>query len=55
MLGSSYSSALPLLAHGPGVRLVLLGRSQASKDADVLILCHEVLVLQRQVVSPGPD
>jgi hypothetical protein len=35
--------------------LVLLGRSQASKDAEILVLGHEVLVLRRQVASPEPD
>jgi hypothetical protein len=29
--------------------LLLLGRSQASKDAEILMLLHEVTVLRRQV------
>jgi len=35
--------------------LVLLGRSQASKDAEIMILRHEVTVLRRQVTRPQPD
>jgi hypothetical protein len=37
-----------VLDHGPGVRLlVLLGRGQASKDAEIMVLRHEVMVLPR--------
>jgi putative transposase len=34
--------------------LVLLGRTQASKDAEIL-LRHEVMVLRSQVARPSPD
>ncbi len=35
--------------------LALLGRSQASKDAEIMVLRHEVTVLRRQVARPKPD
>ena len=35
--------------------LALLGRSQASKDAEIMVLRHEVTVLRRQVGRPKLD
>jgi putative transposase len=35
--------------------LVLLARSQASKDTEIMVLRHEVAVLRRHVARPAPD
>ena len=35
--------------------LVLPGRSRASKDAEILALRHEVVVIPRQIARPRPD
>ena len=35
--------------------LVLLARSDTAKDAEILILRHEITVLRRQAACPRPD
>ena len=45
-----------VLGHGPGVWLAGPGGpSQASKDAEIMVLRHELMVLRRQVARPKPE
>ena len=46
---------LYLIAIGAFGWLVLPGRGQAPKNAEIMVLRHEVTVLRRQVARPKPD
>jgi putative transposase len=50
---ASYTSPCP--AGRAFAWLALLARSDASKDLEILVLRHEIVVLRRQVASPKPD
>jgi hypothetical protein len=59
----TWASILGGRAHSPPhllmIRLfgwvALLARSDTSKDVEILVLRHEIVVLRRQVTSPKPD
>ncbi len=53
--GSCASGCLYLIMIRVFGWLVLLGGSEASKDAEIMVLRHEVAVLRRQVTRPKPD
>jgi putative transposase len=54
MIALVFVRMLYLLATRVFAWLVLLARSSAAKDVEILILRHEVAVLRRQITTPRP-